>query len=246
MNFRTTAFAALTAAGAMTIAAVPAHAAPDAQYRAGLVGDSVVTVLDNATFTVGPDSQSVSVRDIDGRDILTLPLTFELDGARHPILQQISDDGRTLALTPDTGLRPVASPMENQRALDEFAANMSTGTLVGTIGGFVVGALVGAAIGLGSCLVVGPGCLATTPAAIMAFAGGGMLVGTMGLGGAALVNGLWKYLTTVQAAPGESSYADKDGLLDPNGTGVPNANLRIPPLPLKPLITGSASGSGHH
>ncbi|MVU76947.1 hypothetical protein GPX89_06770 [Nocardia sp. ET3-3] len=248
MKLRTTAFAALTAAGAMTIAAAPAHAdeGPGVRYRAGVVGDSAVTVLDDGTFALAPDAGSVLVRDAGGNQILSLPLTFDLDGTPHPILQQISADGHRLALTPDTGLRPVASPMENQKALDEFAGNMSTGTLVGTVGGFVVGAVVGAAIGLGSCLIVGPGCLATAPAAIMAFAGGGMLVGTLGLGGAALVNGAWKYLTTLQAAPGQSAYADKDGLLVPDGTDVPNANLRIPPLPLKPLISGSSSGSGHH
>lgn len=50
-------------------------------------------------------------------------------------------------------------------------------------------------------------------------------------------------VTTLQAAPGESEYANRDGLLDPQGTGVPDANLRLPQLPLKPLITGSAGGS---
>ncbi|MFJ9368754.1 hypothetical protein ACIRRA_30610 [Nocardia sp. NPDC101769] len=248
MNLRTTAFAAVTAAGAMTLAVAPAHADPDSapRYRAAVVGDSVVTVLDDATFTLAPDAGSVLARGSDGRQLLTLPMAFDLDGTRHPIAPQISDDGRTLVLTPDTGLRPIASPLENQKALDEFASKMTTGTLVGTVGGFVIGALVGGAIGLGSCLVVGPGCLATTPAAVMAFAGGGMLLGTLGLGGAALADGVWKYVTTVQAEPGHSAYADKDGLLNPNGTDVPDANLRTPPIPLKPLITGSSSGSGHH
>ncbi|RMI32781.1 hypothetical protein EBN03_12625 [Nocardia stercoris] len=230
----------------MTVAAAPAYAETDAQYQAGIVGDSVVTVLDNATFALAPDSQAVTARDNSGRDIFTLPLAFELDGARHPLIQRISDDGRTLALTPDTGLRPIASAMTNQHALSEFVSTMSTGMLTGTVAGFVIGALVGAAIGLGSCIVVGPGCLATTPATVMAFAGGGMLAGTLGFGGAALANGAWKYLSTVQTAPDGRPDTDQNGSQDPVGDRIPNANLRIPPIPLKQLITGSATGSGHH
>ncbi|MEC3916801.1 hypothetical protein [Nocardia sp. CDC160] len=246
MKLRTTAFAAITAAGAITFAAVPATADPTttATYHAGVQGDSVVTMLDGATFALAPDAGSVIIRAVDGAQLDTLPLAYEIDGVRHPILQRISADGRTLALTPDTGVRPVASPLENQMALTEFASHMSTGTLVGTIGGFVVGALVGAVVGLGSCLIVGPGCLATTPAAIAAFASAGGLVGTLALGGAALVDGVWKYVRTLQAAPGESAYADHGGLLDPNGTGVPDAIPRLPSIPLKPLMSGSSSGSG--
>ncbi|MGS2809362.1 hypothetical protein [Nocardia sp. MW-W600-9] len=241
MKLRTTAFAALMAAGAMTVAATPAAADPTtpAYYRAGVVDGSVVTTLDDATFTLAADQRSVLAHDLSGQLVLSLPLSFELDGVPHPILQRITDAGRTLVLTPDTGLRPVASPLENQLALTEFAGNMTKATLVGTLGGFVVGALVGAVIGLGSCLLVGPGCLATTPAAIMAFAAGGGLIGTLALGGAAMVDGVWKYVRTLQAAPGESAYAEKGGLLDPEGTGVPDANLRIPPLPFKSLMSGS-------
>ncbi|MGV9838325.1 hypothetical protein ACWDUL_29560 [Nocardia niigatensis] len=242
MRLRTTAFAAIVAAGAMTVAATPATAEPtaSAHYRTGVVDGSVVTTLEDATFTLAADQRSVLVHDAAGQLVFSLPLAFELDGVPHPILQQITDAGRTLVLIPDTGLREIASPLENQLALTEFAGNMTKATLAGTVGGFVVGALVGAVIGLGSCLLVGPGCLATTPAAIMAFAGAGGLIGPLALGGAALVDGVWKYVTTLQATPGESAYADKGGLLDPDGTGVPDANLRIPPLPFKALMSGSA------
>ncbi|WP_405498928.1 hypothetical protein [Nocardia sp. NBC_00511] len=233
-------------ASALTIAATPANAEPStsALYQASVVNGTVVTTLDAATFTLAEDRLSVLAHDSAGQLVLALPLAFELDGVAHPIRQQILDAGRTLVLTPDT-VRPVASPMENQRALDDFAGNLSKASLAATVGGFVVGALVGAVVGLGSCLVVGPGCLVTVPAAILAFAGGGGVAATLALGGGALAYGLWKYVTTLQAAPGNSEYTNRDGLLDPDGTGVPDANFRIPPLPLKPLISGSASGSAH-
>ncbi|WP_306359998.1 hypothetical protein [Nocardia sp. CC227C] len=241
MRIRTTAFAAIVTAGAMGVAAAPAAAEPPTAHYSSVVADgSVTTTLDHATFALAADGRTVLVHDTAGREILSLPLAFELDGTVHPIRHHINDAGHTLVLTPDTGPRPVASPLENQLALGEWAGNMTKGALVGTLGGFVLGALVGAALGLGSCLVVGPGCLATTPAAVMAFAAGGGLLGTLTVGGVALADGLWKYVTTLHAAPGESAYADDDGLLDPNGTGVPDANLRTPPLPFKALMSGSA------
>ncbi|WP_157534948.1 hypothetical protein [Nocardia inohanensis] len=247
MNVRATTLAALLAAGAVTVAAAPAGAdtAPEAAYRAGVVGESVVATLEEATFALAPDARSVLVRDSAGQQVMALPLAFELDGTPHPIAHRIVDAGRTLVLTPDLGLKPVASPMENQLALNDFASNMSKGPLIGTIAGTVIGALVGAAIGLGSCLLVGPGCLATTPAAIAAFAGAGGLAGTLVAGGAALADGAWKYLTTLQAAPGASAYAQQDGLLDPNGTGVPDANLRLPSGSASGLKAGSSGGSSH-
>ncbi|WP_431972394.1 hypothetical protein [Nocardia sp. bgisy134] len=206
----------------------------------------MIATLDSAAFTLAPDRQTVAVHASDGRLVSTLPLTIELDGHRAMIHERISADGRTLTLTPDLtdirsdGPRPVASPMEEQLALNELADNMIRGPLIGTVIGTVLGALIGAAIGLGSCLIVGPGCLATTPAAIAAFAGAGGLVGTLVGGGAVLVDGLWKYLTTVQAPPGQSPYANQDGVLDPRGGGVPDAHLRLPSGSSAGLKAGSA------
>ncbi|MFQ6331281.1 hypothetical protein ACLMAL_34820 [Nocardia sp. CWNU-33] len=244
MNLRATTFGAALASCAITIAAAPATADPDITptYQAAVVGESVITVLDNATFAPTEDGHSIAIRTTDGQEILTLPLTFLLDGQRRSIQHRITDTARTLILTPDTGPRQIASPMEDQLALNEFAAGMAK-TALGTIAGAVLGALVGAVIGLGSCLVVGPACLATAPAAIGAFAGAGGLLGTLIVGGAALADGLWKYVTTLQAPPGESRYAEHGGILDPNGTGAPDATLRLPNGLGNGLSSGSASGS---
>ncbi|WP_454198667.1 hypothetical protein [Nocardia sp. Marseille-Q1738] len=248
MNYRTTSLAAIAMAGTLAIAVAPAQAEPAAPtgFRATVVGNSVVATLDGGTFAVSADRHSITIHDTGGQPVTTMPLAFLLDGRRGPIHEQISGDGHTLTLTPDrTGIaldspRPVASPMENQLAFNDFADNMARGPLIGTIIGTVLGALVGAAIGLGSCLVVGPGCLATTPAAILAFAGAGGVVGTLVLGGAAMADGLWKYVTTLQAPPGQSPYAHQDGMLDPNGTGVPDAHLRLPSGSAGALKSGSS------
>ncbi|WP_454195240.1 hypothetical protein [Nocardia sp. Marseille-Q1738] len=237
----TVVFAAVASAGAETL--------PSDTYRVDIIGQSVVTTLDGATFALAPDRQSVSILDLDGELLDTLPLAFTIDGERHEIAQQITGAGRVLTLIPDVAshrdrAQPVASPLEEQLALNDLSNNLTRGTVVGTVVGLATGAVIGAVIGLGSCLVVGPGCLATAPAVIMALAAGGGLVGTLLGGGIGLADGLWKYLTTRQAAPGTSPYANQDDLLDPNGAGVPDAELRLPSGSAGGLRSGSFSGSG--
>ncbi|MRH89389.1 hypothetical protein GFY24_18365 [Nocardia sp. SYP-A9097] len=244
MNGPRTAFAAALCATAVTVAAASASAEPheEVSYRAAVVSDSVVTTLEHATFALDADGASVAINATDGQRLLDVPLAFLLDGQRRTIAQHISADGRTLILTPDTGIRAVASPMEDQLAATDLASKMTIGPLLGGLGGAILGALVGAVIGLGSCLVVGPACLATAPAAIGAFAAGGSLLGTLVGGGSALVDGLWKYITTVQAAPGESAYAHENGVDPNNGTGAPDATLRLPHSTLNSGSASSASG----
>ncbi|MFI1918325.1 hypothetical protein [Nocardia sp. NPDC020380] len=214
----------------------PARADADAGWRATVTAGAVVTTMESGAFALSADRRAITVRAGDGQEMASLPLGFEFNGRSYPIAADISADSRELTLTPDPAVRhdlaPIASPTENQLALDDLASAMTTNTLIGTVGGTVIGLLVGAVIGFGSCLVVGPGCLATAPAALVAFAGAGGLVGTLLAGGGTLAAGLWRYLATVQAAPGQSEYAQRGGLLDPNGAGVPDANLRFPKITL--------------
>ncbi|WP_280236136.1 hypothetical protein [Nocardia cyriacigeorgica] len=249
MRYHTAILAAALASSAIvgaTVTASPAgaDAGTDPRWRATVTHDSVVTTMEAGAFTLAADHRSVSVRDAHGRELASLPLSLDIDGHRYPITQQISPDGRRLTLTPDPAVafaaRPIASPVENQLALTELAGKMTTATMAGTVGGTVIGLLIGAVVGLGSCLVVGPACVATAPAALAAFAGAGGLAGMLLVGGGTLVGGLWKYLTTVQAAPGTSEYAGRGGLGDPDGTGVPDATPRLPRIVLP---SGSASGS---
>ncbi|MGW4533188.1 hypothetical protein ACWEOI_19785 [Nocardia sp. NPDC004340] len=248
MNLRATLSAASLTVCAVTAVASTANAEPAPAPAAGpafaatIVGDSVVAVLDQALFTATSDGRAIEIRTADSQPVLTLPTAYLLDGQQHSIRYQVMAGGRALALTPDTGLQSVASPMEEQLALNDLSANLSKVPL-GAIAGAVLGALVGAVIGLGSCLVVGPACLATAPAAIGAFAGAGGVLGTLVAGGAAVADGVWKYITTLQAEPGHSPYANQGGIMDPNGTGVPDAVLRMPQMG-SGSSSGSSSGGG--
>ncbi|MGW0248593.1 hypothetical protein ACWDYH_18360 [Nocardia goodfellowii] len=247
-----TTISVLVAAGALAVTALPAQADPAAapSFRTMVSGNSVVTYLEGATFDPDEDQRTVRIVDTHGRVLDSLPLTYQVNDHSFTINEQLSDDRRTLTLTPDletvrrAGLEPVASPMENQLALNQLSADLLRNPGIGGLIGLAAGAAVGAALGLGSCLLVGPACLATVPAAIAAFAAAGGIAGTLIGGGTALADSGWKYLLTLQAAPGQSPYAGQDGMLAENGTGVPDANLRLPSGSANSLKTGSSSGSG--
>ncbi|WP_327149462.1 hypothetical protein [Nocardia sp. NBC_01329] len=231
---------------------MPAAAQPTTvpALHASVSGDSVITHLDGATFDRAGDERTVRIVDAHGQLLASLPLTFRIDDRPFTISKQISDDQRTLTLSPDlpalrrAGLEPVASPMEEQLALNQLSIDLGRDVGLGGLAGAVVGAAVGAVLGLGSCLVVGLACVATVPAAIAAFAAGGGVAGTLIGGAAALADSGWKYLLTRQAPPGQSPYAGRDGVLAEDGTGVPDTNLRLPSGSASGLKTGSASGSG--
>lgn len=245
------ALAAFVAAGTVAVA-TPANAqpAPESTFRTTIAAESVITTVDNAAFAVAPSGQAVTVTDAQNQVLTAFPLTFRIGEQSFSIGQQISADGRTLTLTPDVAAvraqspQLVASPMEEQLALNQLAGDLGRNMGIGGFAGTVVGAAIGAVIGLGSCLVVGPACLATAPAAIGAFAGVGGVVGTLVGGGAALADSGYKYIITLQAAPGTSPYAGQDGIIDENGTGVPDANLRLPSGSADGFKSGSAGGSG--
>lgn len=241
MNLRrTTCTALLAATAAAVLPAAPALAQPEPDsYRSALVGDTVVTTLSTGSFELHDDGRSVAVRDDRGDQVATLPLTVLVHDLSFPLRHSIAPDGRQLTLTPDpaalssTNLTVIASPVEEALALNRFAGDLGRNTAIGTAVGTLVGAGIGVAAGLVTCLVVGPGCLATIPAAAGVFAGGGAIVGTLLGGAAAVADAGWQYLVTLNSPPGESPYANQ-GMLDPNGTGVPDAGYRPP--------TGSGSG----
>ncbi|MGW5517538.1 hypothetical protein [Nocardia africana] len=240
---------AAIAATALAVASVSAHADPPApsRIRAALAGDSVVVTLGDAEFdsTRGP---RVAIVDERGNTVAMMPTAFEVNHQSFSIRNSISEDARTLTLTPDldavkaADLEPIASPMEEQLALSQFATDLGTDMSNGSAVGTLVGATVGLALGLGSCLVTGPSCLAITPAAVAAFAGGGAIVGTLLGGATALAGSGWTYIITVQSPPGQSPYAGRDAELNAGGTGVPDSTPRLPTGSGDGLKTGSSSG----
>ncbi|MEU2257662.1 hypothetical protein ABZ540_31300 [Nocardia xishanensis] len=245
----TAALAALVTAG-IGISATPARADadPSIHYALTTFGNSVRTDLDGGTFALTVDGQSVEVRDSTGQPLDAVPLAVFVGDQRVAVTARLDDENRTLTLTPDTtgleiaALRPIASPVEDQAALTELASNLSRGPLIGTVIGMAVGAVIGGILGLSTCALLGPACVATVPAAVAVFAAAGGMAGTVVGGGAALVAGVQKYLITLQSAPGASPYAN-NGLVNPDGTGVPDAILRLPSGSANGIRTGSSSGS---
>ncbi|WP_435590117.1 hypothetical protein [Nocardia sp. bgisy118] len=210
--------ATLELATAAVVHAEPDVAAAPVSYRAVVDGGDIVATLDNGNFADSGDGQAVLVRNAADVALDALPLFYSLDGSRYPILRQISADRRSLRLTPDTShvdvstLKPVASPVENQLAMNDLINGVSIGTSIGSLVGTAIGATVGIAVGFAlagaSCVALSLVCVvAVLP--IMALTGGvGGLVG-FALGGApTTAYALYEYVRTLQAPPGQSKYGE--------------------------------------
>ena len=139
---------AAVAVGAGTSYAQPAPPS-GIEYEVKLLDKTIVTTLDGGHFDVAADQRSVDIEDEAGNTVLTLPLSFALDGVAHPYATTVSNDGRVLELTPDLDpakaspslLKPTASLLENQRAQEAFATQFGIATAIGSFTGLVVGAL---------------------------------------------------------------------------------------------------------
>ncbi|WP_218719027.1 MULTISPECIES: hypothetical protein [Nocardia] len=214
--------AAVIAAIASVSTASNAAAAPETTspvtYHASVVGGSVITTLENGTFTLAPDSRTVTIRDTAARDLESLPLAATVDGAHLPIRPYISADGRQLTLVPDTTAllphpaQPIASPIENQLAMNDLINSVSIGTSVGSLIGTAIGAVIGIGAGFAlagaSCLALSIGCVVAALPIITLVGGVGALAGVVLGGGSTAAFALYEYLTTLNAAPGTSKYGE--------------------------------------
>ena len=203
--------------------AAPAESAQDEiNYEVKAEGNSVVTVIDAGAFQVSGDGKSVELQDADGNAVVSLPLAVQLGDLQLPFEREISEDGKTLTLTPVTdpskatpvapedrvarGLTPVslkladvASPEENLKAQQNFSSQLGIATAVGGLSGTIIGALVG---GLG--FLGGPVGLASVPLG----AGIGGVIGTIVVGGPTLVIAGIGLIQTLTAPPGTTQYAN--------------------------------------
>lgn len=201
---------AAVAVGAGTSYAQPAPPS-GIEYEVKLLDKTIVTTLDGGHFDVAADQRSVDIEDEAGNTVLTLPLSFALDGVAHPYATTVSTDGRVLELTPDLDpakaspslLKPTASLLENQRAQEAFATQFGIATAIGSFTGLVVGVVVGAVVG---CVLglpaLGVGCI---PAAIAGATIGG-IIGTIVVGGPALVIAGVDLVQTLTAPPGTTKW----------------------------------------
>ncbi|MFZ2528003.1 MAG: ammonium transporter [Rhodococcus sp. (in: high G+C Gram-positive bacteria)] len=224
----------LAAVATMTIAAMgitagtsyaaPAQAAQDEiNYEVKGEGDSIVTVIDAGAFQVSGDGKSVELQDADGNAVVSLPLAVQLGDLQLPLEREISEDGKTLTLTPvtdpsqatpvapedkvATGITPVslkvadvASPEENLKAQQNFSSQLGIATAVGGLTGTIIGCIVGAIPG---SIVPGAG----TIAGCVAGAGIGGVIGTIAVGGPTLIIAGVGLIQTLVAPPGTTMYA---------------------------------------
>ncbi|RJO78828.1 ammonium transporter [Nocardia panacis] len=194
---------------AATLGAAAAHADPSAPapigYQAQLVGDKVVTTLDHGRFEL--TGGTVDIKDEAGTTVVSLPLSFRQDGMEYPLPHAVRDEGRTLELTavkaaaqahPVT-VQPVASTLENQRAMNAFSSQFGIATAVGAFLGTALGAIVGL-----SGIVAGPGVIAS----VIAGAAVGGVIGTIVVGGPTLVIAGIDLIATLAAEPGSTRWND--------------------------------------
>ncbi|MET8429584.1 hypothetical protein [Nocardia sp. NPDC004860] len=209
----------------------PAPAPAPVHYHAGVDGTDIVVTLDQGSFTDSGDGHVVTVRDAAAQTLDSIPLSYTLADAAHAIRHQISPDGRTLRLTPDTSgidatalepvtppvenqlaMKPVASPVENQLAMNDLINSVSIGTSIGSLVGTVIGATVGIGVGFAlagaSCLVLSLGCVVAVLPIVALVGGIGGIAGLAIGGGPTAAYSLYQYVQTLQAPPGTSQYGD--------------------------------------
>ncbi|MET8315307.1 ammonium transporter [Rhodococcus erythropolis] len=215
---------AVAAVGASTGIA-SADPSTDVNYEAKIVDKSIVTTIDAGLFKVSGDGNSVVLQDSKGADLVSLPLAYTLGDLQFPFDRTISEDGKTLTLTPITDSAkatprpesapaakewtPVASPEENDRAIAHFQSQLGLGTQVGSLLGTIVGAGIGCAVGapLGLTIVGLPVAAALCLGGLATGAGIGGVAGTiLGGGGAAVVAGI-DLVNTLNAPAGTTVWA---------------------------------------
>ncbi len=225
MKLRKLAAVATMTIAAMGITAGTSYAAPAApdeiNYESHVDGQSVVTVIDAGAFQVSGDGQSVELQDNAGNTVVSLPLAVQLGDIQLPFAREISEDGKTLTLTPSTdlsqatpvapedkvvpGITPVAlkvtdvaSPDENLKAQQNFASQLGIATAVGGLTGTIIGCVIGGIAGAGVFSL--PACAAG--------AGIGGVVGTIAAGGPTLIIAGIGLIQTLTAPPGTTQYAN--------------------------------------
>lgn len=209
--------------GAGTSYANPAPEAPETiDWTSNIEGTSVVTTIDAGAFKVSGDGKNIELQDGLGNAVVSLPLAFQLNTLQFPMEQKISEDGKTVTLTPifDLGkaksisgdataqpingvglaIKDIASPEENLMAQSTFNSQLAVATASGGLIGTVIGAIAG---GLG--FLGGPVGFASVP--LGATVGG--IVGTIAVGGPTLIAAGIGLGQTLMAEPGTTIYAKK-------------------------------------
>ncbi|KQU07229.1 hypothetical protein ASG56_06755 [Rhodococcus sp. Leaf7] len=176
----------------------------EVNWASRVEGGKVVTTVDAGLFRASDDGKSVVLEDNEGNQVVSLPLSFNLNGIEFPYGVEYTDEGRTVTLIPNLaapmGLTPAAleqnaaSPAENTAAEQSFASQLGVATAIGGLTGTIVGAVVGGIIVPAIGIVPG--------------AGVGGVIGTIVAGGPTLIVAGIDLLNTYNAAPGTSKFAE--------------------------------------
>ncbi|SFA53362.1 hypothetical protein SAMN05444374_10870 [Rhodococcoides kroppenstedtii] len=172
----------------------------------------VVTTVDAGLFRASDDDKSVVLEDNGGNEVLSLPLSFNLNGVEFPYGVEYTNEGRTVKLIPNLSApigeqasaleQNVASPDENYKAQQNFASQLGLASAVGGLTGTIVGAVAGCLLAGGAFL--SPTCLA----GIVPGAGVGGVIGTIVVGGPTLAIAGADFVNTLLAPPGTTQWAN--------------------------------------
>lgn len=203
--------AALGLASGTSYADPASEPAPNTiQYETQLADKTVVTKLTGGIFAVSSDGKNIQVQDGSGSTVVEFPSSFNLNGKTYPMTPILKDSAKVLELTPVVDeskavplLNPVASPIENQRAMETFATQFGiataiggfVGTAVGAVAGFLIGCAIGVPFAVFGCLPFG-----------VTGAGIGALIGTIAVGGPALAIAGFDLISTLTAPPGTTKW----------------------------------------
>ncbi|MBJ8348680.1 ammonium transporter [Antrihabitans sp. YC2-6] len=220
MMLRKTVAIAAMVIGAMGVASGTTYAEPAPEpeaisFESKLVDRTVVTNLVGGTFEVNSDTQSFAVKNSTGDVVFTMPLAFSIDQVAHPFVPAVTNAGKTLSLKPDMDpakatpfVRNVASPLENQRAINDYLQQFA---LASAIGG-----LAGTAVGLAIGCILGVPLIATVAGFLGVCAAGaavGGVVGTIIAGGPTLAVAGVDLINSLNAAPGTTKWNYPDRIV---------------------------------
>ncbi|BCK57493.1 hypothetical protein [Nocardia wallacei] len=177
MRAKRIAATALLAIGATGVTAGVVGAAPAPAAEAGISGvdhgiayvsaptadhTGVSTTVTAGRFTLAPDGRAVTLTDVAGREVVTVPLAVRVAGGTVGLTPRIDPAGRTLTLTADSAAAQVAQHIDEAETQARKQHNAVVGALIGAgigavIGFFLggVGALVTVPIGAGIGALIG-------------------------------------------------------------------------------------------
>ncbi|GAA5044446.1 hypothetical protein [Nocardia callitridis] len=164
---------------APTTTAAPEVTDPEIVQSAKVISTSV----DGGRFELAEDRSKVTLRSDAGDFVAEVPLTFQVSGRNLAVAQQISDDGKSLALTPTMNAKDVGE-MQPINSMDRLMVELNK-NVVGIVAGGLIGGLIGTIIGVGFFSII------TGPIGLVV----GAIAGGLAMGGQPFIDAVTAVLT---------------------------------------------------